>query len=79
MPKGDPIRICTEVDREFGNRLNEVIPWGLRKHLLQRLLYMTVEAVERRGEVMLGLILSGDVVLRPSKEAVQKLNAPNDE
>lgn len=60
-------KITTPIETELYERLHKVVPWGLRRHLVGAVAKLLVEAVERDGPVVIGLILEGEyrLVYRP--------------
>ena len=71
-PKKYIPRLSIEITEDLALRLNEVIPWGLRKHLFQVLIDSLIDAVEQSGDTVLAAILRRQVrvILAPTaKEA----------
>ena len=62
--------IHIEVDRDLHTRALPCIPWGLRSEMFRKVLEMIVEAIEKHGSVMVGLIANGQMrlVMRDDKE-----------
>lgn len=51
-------RINVELPKEQYDRLKELLPWGMKSLLFRSLIAMTLEAVDKGGPEVLGLILN---------------------
>lgn len=65
MPTTEMARIHADVDRAFYNEMIDAWPWGIRGQMIRVLLELALKATKRHGPSIIGLILSGDVELRP--------------
>lgn len=64
MSEPNPMpRIAFEVPRELNNRLDGLVPWGLKAQLMRVILEMVLTALEQHGPAALGLILAGKMRL----------------
>lgn len=63
-------RLSIELTEELSNAINEIIPWGVKKYLLQCLIVGLLEAVKESGNDVLAAILRHEVKVRlePIKE-----------
>jgi hypothetical protein len=63
----DKVRIHLDVDRDLHHRAQKVIPWGMRRILLETILARVVAGIEDQGPVLLGAIVGGeyDMVYKP--------------
>lgn len=63
-------RVTVQVEAELFNDLNRVVRHGFRGHLIERLLRMVVDSIERDGDIMLGALIAGEFKLvREEREA----------
>lgn len=63
-------RVTVQVDPELFDELNRVVRHGFRGHLLERLLRMVLDSIERDGDIMLGALIAGEFKLvRDKREA----------
>lgn len=60
-------KITTSIDTDLYDRMHTVVSWGLRRHLMGAVAKLLVEAIERDGPVVIGLVLEGEykLVYRP--------------
>ena len=70
----DETRISFNIERPLYIEMIEVWQWGVRERVLIGLLRLGINATKRYGPAILGLIVSGEVELRPTKTAIQNLN-----
>lgn len=52
-------RITIQIKPAQYERLHNAIPHGYRRHLLSGLIDLALEAVEDKGEVMIGALMAG--------------------
>jgi len=50
-------RINAEIPQELSDKLDNLLPWGVKSLLIRALLELAVEAVEEHGSSVLGLII----------------------
>lgn len=75
----DEARLCFNVPRKEYNEMIELWPWGLREQIHIALLRLAIKATKRHGLGILGLLVNGDVEIRPTKTAIQNLNNGEEE
>lgn len=52
-------KVNVRVQKDLHNDLNELVPWGMRRHLIEACIRLVVDAVKRDGLVVIGAILAG--------------------
>jgi hypothetical protein len=65
-------RVTIDLDYDFKERINKALPWGTRNAVMLKILEQLVEAIEREGEVVPFLILSGKLTLFGVRDPVAK-------
>jgi hypothetical protein len=65
-------RVTIDLDYDFKERINKCLPWGTRNAVMLKILEQLVEAIEREGEVVPFLILSGKLTLFGVRDPVAK-------
>jgi len=63
----DKVRIHLDIDRNLHHRAQLVIPWGMRRILLETILERLIAGLEKEGPVMLGAVIGGeyDMIYKP--------------
>lgn len=66
MPQNNRHRVCFDVDDETFERMKK-LQWGFLAPVMRTLLERTIDAVEKNGQKMIGLIIDGrfDFIERP--------------
>jgi hypothetical protein len=77
MSVGEPARVHTELERSVYNKMIEMWPWGVRGKVISAIIKLGMEATEKHGALMIGLILRGEVEIRP-RSYVPILNTSED-
>lgn len=65
-------RVSIPIEDDLFDALTEHVPHGFRRHLINRLLKLAVNAVKNDGQIMLGALIAGEYKLvrhDPNKEA----------
>lgn len=62
MLKPLQVRVSVDISRDLHSRLSK-LPYGMRSEIMRRLLEMVADAIEKRGAIMVGAIMSGDFEL----------------
>jgi len=57
--ENDPVRASMRISRETHERLETLIPWGMRRDVLEVVLQLVLDAIEEDGMVVAGAILDG--------------------
>lgn len=70
----DESRICFNIERPLYNEMINNWKWGTREQVLIALLKLGLQATKRYGPAIIGMIVAGEVELRPTKTAIQNLN-----
>lgn len=66
-------RITVQVEPELYTRLNRVVQHGFRRHLMAGLIKLALDAIEERGEVMIGALVAGKFKLVWDEEDSPKI------
>lgn len=56
-------RVVIKLNQEQFDMLNRRVRYGLRSHLVAAILRLVLDAIEREGEVVVGVILEGKLKL----------------
>jgi hypothetical protein len=56
-----PARIAFDLDRDIQQKLNELVPWGIRAHVFRQLIMMLIDGMEKGGHVFLAALLSDEL------------------
>jgi hypothetical protein len=56
-------RITIQVKPETYEKLTRVVRHGFRRHVLEKLIDLAIDAIERDGDTMTGALLGGDYKL----------------
>jgi len=56
-------KINVRVPRELHAELLNRVPWGLRRHLVEAVLRLILDAIRQEGPIITGAILAGDFKL----------------
>lgn len=56
-------KINVRVSRGLHNDLVDNVEWGLRRHLIECVLRLVVDAIKSEGKIMTGAILAGEFKL----------------
>lgn len=77
MPEDGLVRVNVRVSKILHDDMLTVIPWGLRRYILEAVLKLVLDAVKRDGQVVAGAILDGrfKLVRVETEGSVQNLNA----
>jgi hypothetical protein len=68
-------KVNVRVHPDLHTDLNRLVPWGMRRHLIEAVLKLIVDSIRTDGIVMIGAILAGRFSLvRNDQEVVQNLN-----
>lgn len=59
-------RVNIRLSRETHKKMNHLIPWGLRRNVVEAVLNLVLDAVERDGIAVAGAILDGHFRLEVS-------------
>lgn len=51
-------KITTDIPSELAAKLHELVPWGMRKHLMTAVLETILKAIETDGEIVMGAIMA---------------------
>lgn len=72
---GEPQKIAFELDRKDNDRLNTLIPWGMKAHIFRKMTTMLLDILETIGASdrggVLAAIIEGDLVLVPRRKLVE--------
>jgi hypothetical protein len=52
-------KVNVRVPRDLHDDLNANVPWGLRRHLLEAVIKLVVDAIRSGGPLVIGAILAG--------------------
>ena len=74
MSGDDKRKISCNLTPELYAEMIQHWDWGFRDKILNRLVELGLEATKKHGKGIIGLIMNGDVELKPTKTAIQKLN-----
>lgn len=77
MSEDGLIRVNVRVSKELHDSMLTVIPWGLRRYVLEAVLRLVLDAVKKDGQVVAGAILDGrfKLVRVEPEGSVQNMNA----
>jgi hypothetical protein len=57
-------RLNVDLTEEMSKDLNALLPWGIRKHIIHKVLLALFDLLRRDKQMAIGALLSGDVVIR---------------
>ena len=77
MAEDGLVRVNVRVSRQLHDQMLTIIPWGLRRYVLEAVLKLVLEAIDKDGQVVAGAILDGrfKLVRVEATEGVQNMNA----
>jgi hypothetical protein len=52
-------KVNVRVPRDLHDELNVIVPWGLRRHLVEAVLKLVLDAIRSDGPMVIGAILAG--------------------
>lgn len=64
----DHVRWNFTVERELNNRIDALVPWGVKAAFTRRLLEMSAEFLDKYKAAGLGLILAGELEIRAKRQ-----------
>lgn len=64
-------KINLRVSRDLHTELLATVPWGLRRHLVEALLRLVLQAIRKEGPIMVGALLAGEFKLVRDENAPQ--------
>lgn len=77
QPKDELAKVNVRVSRDLHADLLSAVPWGLRRHLVEAVLRLILDAIKADGQIVTGAILAGEFKLtrtikKPSKAALHE-------
>lgn len=63
VDEGDLARASFSLPKTTKNRLDSMLPWGVRSHFVGKVLDAALDVVEKGGYTAIGAIMSGDFTL----------------
>lgn len=77
MPEDGLVRVNVRVSKELHDEMLTIIPWGLRRYVLEAVLRLVLDAIKKDGQVVAGAVLDGrfKLVRTEPQESVQNVNA----
>jgi len=77
--QGEPARISFDLDRDLHRRLNKIMPWGIKAHIMRQLTTMFIDGAEKGGDIFIAAVLSGSLEFTVPDRVAQILNGTKDE
>jgi|SRR5918996_2440894 hypothetical protein len=71
-------RVNIRVSREVHRKMLTLIPWGLRRNVIEAVLKLVLDAVEKDGIVVAGALLDGKFKLYPTVQSTKRIENPID-
>lgn len=62
-------RVTIQVQPETYERLNRLVRHGFRRHLMEKLVVLVLDAIEKDGEIVVGALMEGSYKLVLDREA----------
>ncbi len=72
----DQTRINFHVDKDLNRRLDARVPWGMKAQLLRVVFGMVADALDKYGDPVLGVLLSGGMELKIKKKKGKAKDVP---
>lgn len=51
-------KITIPIPVDLHDKLNRLVPWGMRKHLVNAVLDMVLDAIAKDGDIVMGAIMA---------------------
>lgn len=68
MTEDNLAKVNVRVPRDLHEDLIATVPWGLRRHLVEAVLKLVLDAIRSDGQMIIGAILAGKFKLVKSDE-----------